>query len=241
MKLTVTAAFLFLFSISLSAQTKTFKWDEPICAFEGTYDSSKYSESQLKDTQELKQSIGTIALFTDATATSPDKIKDLSIEKLDKEFRKTREKLKNLNIVKSAYWEKMRQDKIRELDQSYELKWLTIQAYKDPSKLEQFDTAACCVNFYADALKKGGDYLYATWLKVNMDTRSKNANPARIKRIFDAQNASPDRMKYARVEVMRFGWWNCANRASFQVEPNERVDKEFRKLFIKVKEECDEP
>ncbi len=73
-----------------------------------------------------------------------------------------------------------------------------------------------------------------------MDSRSKNSSPARLKGIFDQQNSSPDRLKYARVEVMRFGWWNCAIQEIPLVEHDERAVEEFNKLFINVKEECDE-
>jgi hypothetical protein len=42
---------------------------------------------------------------------------------------------------------------------------------------------------------------------------------------------------------MAFGWWNCAN--EFIERPEQASDgtaeKEFRKLFTRVKEVCDEP
>lgn len=63
-----------------------------------------------------------------------------------------------------------------------------------------------------------------------------------MQRIFEEQYASPDRMKFALVEVMTFGWWNCANKAIKYVDYDGSQEREFRKLFIRVKTiSCDEP
>ncbi len=227
--------------ISISAQTKVFKWDSELCQHEGTYDSKKYTEAELKNTQELQSMIGSIPIFTDPTANEYKDIAKLSLEDLAKEYAEQSAKLKNLTIVKSDYWEHIRDRKIAELDSYYELSKITMQAYNNPSILKDFTQGDICVGFYAEPLIAGGEYLYVTWQKVNMDSRSKNSSPARLKGIFDQQNASPDRLKYARVEVMRYGWWNCAIQEIPRVEHDESTTEEFNKLFINVKEECDEP
>jgi hypothetical protein len=56
--------------------------------------------------------------------------------------------------------------------------------------------------------------------------------------------ASPDRLKFARVEVMSFGWWNCANEfiKYDQGDNGPAREREFRKLFMRVRNlGCDEP
>jgi hypothetical protein len=240
----IVTSLILICSGSLFAQTKTFKWDSVLCGYEGTYDSSKYTETQLKNTQELMASIGSISLFTDATAGKPDEVQNLSVEKLEKEYREKSSRLKSLELVRSDFWENIRQRKLKEIEQWYELKKITIQAYQNPALLKNFKQAEFCLNFYAEPLIQGGDYLAATWLKVNMDSRSKNASPQRLKGIFDSQNISPERLQYARVEVMRFGWWNCAIRALDMIDsPDEflEIEKNFKGLFKSIKEECDEP
>ncbi len=230
-------------ALATFAQTKTFKWDTELCAHEGDYNSAKYTEAQLKDTQQLVSILGWIPLFTDATAGTYDEIGSLSIVKLDKEYKEQSAKLKSLRVIKSDYFEKLRKKKLAELDQYYQLSKITIEGYENPAALKKLESASFCVDFYAGPLIAGGDYLYATWLKVNMDSRSKNSSPGRLKREFDVQNASPDRLKYALVEVMRFGWWNCALRSvdQFDSEVQTKANEEFNKLFTNLKEECDEP
>ena len=56
--------------------------------------------------------------------------------------------------------------------------------------------------------------------------------------------ASPDRLKFALVETMSFGWWNCANEfIKYDTGDNSQArEREFRKLFIRVRDlGCDEP
>ena len=233
---------IILSSATISAQIKTFKWESELCEFEGTYDSSKYTETQLRNTYELRSSLGAIPLFTDATVGKYEDIKTLSLEELDKEYKERSEKLKNLDIVKGEFWEKMRQDKLKEMNKAYYLKRLTIQGYANPAILREYKGAESCSINYAEPLIAGGDSLIGAWRKVNLDSQKRNGSPETLQRRFDEQNASPDRLKYARIEVMRFGWWNCINQTIPYVEYDEKQQENFDKLFIKIKEfYCDEP
>ena len=60
--------------------------------------------------------------------------------------------------------------------------------------------------------------------------------------VYEQQLASPDKLNFALVEVMTFGWSNCANALIPSVEYDGTQDKEFKKLFKSVKKvSCDEP
>jgi hypothetical protein len=108
--------------------------------------------------------------------------------------------------------------------------------------LLEFRESGSCEKAYAEPLRTGGEPLLVAWRKVNEDSRARNADPDRLRRIFDEQNASPDRLKFARVEVMMFGWWNCANALIPYVEQDGTPEREFRKLFVRVRTiRCDEP
>lgn len=224
------------------AQTKTLKWQTELCEFEGTYDSSKYTETELKNTQEFLATIGMIPLFTDATVGEYEEINNLSLEELDKEYKEKSEALKNLDLVKGKYWEMLRQKKINEMNQAYFLKRLTIQGYANPKILLEYKGAENCTINYAEPLIAGGDSLIGAWRKVNLDSQKNNGSPETLQKRFDRENASPDRLKYARIEVMRFGWWNCINQTIPYVEYDEKSWKNFEKLFKKIKTVyCDEP
>ena len=229
-------------SVNVSSQTKKIKWQSELCEFEGTYDSSKYTETELKNTQEFLATIGMIPLFTDATVGKYEDIKNLSLEELDKEYKERSEALKNLDLVEGEYWEMLRQKKLNEMNQAYYLKRLTIQGYANPTILREYKGAENCTINYAEPLIAGGDSLIGAWRKVNLDSQKNNGSPATLQKRFDRQNASPDRLKFARIEVMRFGWWNCINQTIPYVEYDEKQRENFEKLFKNIKTVyCDEP
>lgn len=223
------------------AQTRKFRWTTELCEFEGAYNAKKYTAAKLRNTLKLFAP-ESFNIEADATPQTFEGIKRLQIDALDKEYNLKSTALKNLDIVKSKYWEALRQRKLNELEQVYRLSRVTMQAYDNPVLLKEYSSAASCVKIYANPLINGGDELLGTWRKVNEDLRRKNASPERLRNIFDQQYSSPDKYKYARIEVMTFGWWNCANEFIEYEEGYERHEKEFKKLFTRVKTVgCDEP
>jgi hypothetical protein len=242
MKLYLVAVILFLVTFA-SAQTKTFRWNTELCEFSGTYDSKKYTEAQLRDTMKLFEQ-GDLSMGYNATVWKYEDIAKLDIPALDREYKQKTAAVKALNIVKVPYWENVRQAKLKEIEQVYQLSRLTMQAYTEPGVLRGYTRASDCKTKYAESIIAGGDDLLKTWLEVNTQSRKNNADPARIKRIFDEENASPDRLKFAVVETMSFGWWNCANaQIEYDAAASDgRHEAQFRKLFIRVREiGCDEP
>jgi|GEM_PF-3574567 len=43
-----------------------------------------------------------------------------------------------------------------------------------------------------------------------------------------------DKMAYAKIEIMTYGWWNCAIDNMFRVEDNGKCGEEFQKLFTNL-------
>jgi hypothetical protein len=105
--------------------------------------------------------------------------------------------------------------------------------------LREVTFADACVQRFAPPLTAGGDDLLRTWRAVNEESRRKNASPENMRKQFEEQMASADKFRYAQVEVMTFGWWNCVNA---RIERGDRVaaSKNFWKLFRRVKKiACD--
>jgi hypothetical protein len=230
-----------LCAVPIYAQNAAFKWNDELCEYHGTYNAKKYTQAQLRNTNRLWNGLG-FSLEAPATVFTLADLPTLSVAKLDREYKAKSAELAALNIVKTPYWERLRAAKMAELKQVYELSRLTIMGHTNPSVLNQLNGSESCKTKYAAPLNAGGDALLRAWLMVNEDSRAKNSDPDRLKRIFDEQYASPDRMKYALIEVMTFGWWNCANDAIRYVEYDGSQEREFKKLFVRVKEvDCDEP
>ena len=136
----------------------------------------------------------------------------------------------------------LREARLRELEEHYRLSRTTMLAYRTPEVIKDYRGADACAARYAAPLAKGGDELLAVWRTVNEEGRRRNADPARVEARFNEQLNSPARLEFARVEVMSFGWWNCANEFVARVADDGAYETRFKKLFSKVRTVgCDEP
>lgn len=231
-------------SIGVDAQMRKFRWSTELCEFEGTYDSKKYTETKLKNTQRLLSYAELRLGTTDATVWKYEDIAKLDVGKLDTDYKRLMAELESLDYVKNTYTNSIRLAKITEAKQLYALSRTTMIAYTKPEVIRDFAGADACKKVHGEPLIAGGDALLTAWRKVNEDARSKNADPARLKAIFDQQLASPDKLNFARVETMSFGWWNCANEQIkyADIGQDDMAEKEFKKLFVRMKTiNCDEP
>jgi len=79
------------------------------------------------------------------------------------------------------------------------------------------------------------------WRKLREAMGKKNSDQQRIMNEFQERLNSPDQKDYAIVDLITFGWGNCANDGLKKAEHDERMYKKFNSLFIKIDSECDEP
>lgn len=236
------AAVMLTFASSASAQSKTFRWDDELCTRTGTYDARKYTEPQLRNTLSLflPQAIGA---QVDLHVWKYEDIARLDVEGYERQYKERIKKLRELDIVKTPYWERLRQDRLKEMEQVYELTHTTTIAYTRPEVLRDYPRATACKARFAGPIIAGGEDLVKAWRSVNLASQKVNVSPRHLQERFDRENASPDRLRFALVETMNFGWWNCAVALiehPKQVEGYE-AEREFRKLFTRVREKCDEP
>ncbi|MFV0389731.1 MAG: hypothetical protein ACK5NT_13375 [Pyrinomonadaceae bacterium] len=241
MKKRLLILFVFGSSIIASAQVRDFKWNNELCRYSGKYDSKKYSEAELRDTQTIISMLGSSLLSTETTAERVSEIENLNVAKLEKEYIAKRAEITGLKPVNTRYWLNVKNELLDHLDDYYELSKVTILGYKNPKLIMDFKGSNACSFVYGSALADGGEHLIAAWQLVNWNNSAGNPNRDRIIRDFDERNSSPQRFDYARIEVMRFGWWNCGIWEIRDVAEQENVHQKFLKLFTKVTEECDEP
>jgi hypothetical protein len=235
------AAILLLCSTPAFAQTKKFRWGTEQCLFESAYDAKKYTKAQLENTAKLFH----LDFFPNTIHPSPFKYADvekLNVATLDKEYETRVNALKRLNIVKIKYWETLRQKQLKELGQVYQLSRTTILGYANPARLKDVTFAGTCVRKYVPALSKGGDDLLAVWRELEGQLLKNSGFPEIAKKEFEEQFNSPEKFQYAQVEVMGFGWWNCANALINREDKPAENEREFKKLFRQTRTvECDEP
>lgn len=195
MKILTTLILLFC-TTSAFAQTKRFRWGTEACLFESSYDAKKYTERQLEDTTKLFY----LDFFPHNIDPSPFKYEEielLNVATLDEEYAVRTANLKALNIVKSAYWETVRQAQLNELKQVYQLSRATILSYKNPAALRDVEFAGACIEKYAVPLANGGEDLLAVWRAMNAETVKKHSRPDIVEKEFNEQYNSPERLQFA--------------------------------------------
>jgi hypothetical protein len=229
-------------ALPASAQIKTFKWQSELCDLTGTYDSKKHTPTQLRNTL-LLFGANAPRLEFNATVWKYTDIDGLDVNALDREYEQRSKLIRELDIVKVRFWRDLRLATLKELRQYHELSRSTAQAYRRPEILKDYPRAEACKVKYAEPLRLGGEKLIAAWREVNRASQEVNSDPLALQQRWDRENASPDRLQFALVETMAFGWWNCANgyiERSGQASDG-TAEKEYRKLFVRVKEVCEEP
>lgn len=235
---------LLLFAASIHAQNKTFRWSSELCDHVGTYDSKKnYTEAQLRDTLKLMDYTMTL-LKNFPHVWKWEDIEKLDVDALDAEYKVKTEKLKALNVVHVPYFQNAKNAQLKELEQIYILARAKLLAFRTPEVLRDYPAAAACKLKFVEPLIAKDESLFKVWLDVNMASRARNSDPDRLKREFDAEMASPDRIQFAIIEVMGFGFGNCANALIERDEggSNGSHEREFRKLFRRVRDvNCSEP
>lgn len=223
-----------------SPDEMTFIWNTELCINEGNYDPKKYTEAELKATYDLWWDFNGY-LDLDVLRRDDQDFAIASIEKLDEKYKKALWEIKNLKVVNTPYWHQLKKNKIREINEGYELKKIAINALVYPQVLMENRFANHCKE-YAEALSSMNDeLLIQTWTDLVKKQMEKNGSPDRILAKFNQQNGSVNRLIYARNQVMTYGWWNCANQIIYHFEDDGTPQKEFEKLFTNIKKECDEP
>lgn len=231
-----------LITASVWAQGAKFRWETEMCLFEGTFDTRRYTRRQLENTYQMWYGREyDMETFYATVFKLEDFAKLRTAASLDAEYARKSAALKALDIVNTPFWKQFRAKKLIELERDYRLARASAQAFQNPAALREVTFADACVQRFAPPLEAGGDALLAIWREVNMDLRAKNSDPERVRREFEAQLASADKFKYAQIEVITFGWWNCVNERIERREDWDEIYKNYEKLFKNIKKDCEEP
>jgi hypothetical protein len=234
-------------STKISQQNKEeiFNFSTELCDNKGHFDSSKYSKEEIEGTYKLWFQMSGLLLSTPSVfnLNSLQKVraeKEEILAQLDKDFAFQKRELENLTVVKDPYWEDIKAQKIQELVETYEFSKTEILAFSDPSILVNHKLSKNCENF-AKALNSDETQMIEEWRKLREEMSKRNGNPKRIMNEFEERSHSPNKKDYATIDLITFGWGNCANEGIKQTLHDEKMYKKFNALFIKIDSECDEP
>jgi len=222
-----------------------FNFSTELCDNKGYFDSSKYSKEELEGTYKLWFQMGGVLLSTPSVFNlkSLQKVraeKDEILAQLDRDFANQKKVLENVKVVQDPYWENIRKQKLLELADEYEFRKTEIMAFSDPSILVNHKLSKDCENFVR-ALNSDDAQMTEEWRKLREEMSKRNGNPQRTMDEFEERLNSTNKKDYAVVDLITFGWGNCANEHIKRIEHDEKMYKKFNSLFIKIDSECDEP
>ncbi|CAD7808904.1 hypothetical protein CHRY9390_01908 [Chryseobacterium aquaeductus] len=226
-------------------QPEIYAFVTELCNNKGYYDSAKYSRDEIDGTYKLwfrwsASSLSTPSVFDLKDLREIRRDKDKILAKLDGDFIERKKELENLKIVNVPYWQNIKKMHYQELLQDYEKKKIQIEAYSNPAVLLNNTFTKNCQNF-AKALNSNDTDQIAEWKKLRITMSKANGNPQNVMGIFENHLQSTDWKEYATIDLITFGWGNSANADVRRPSHDEKMNREFESLFIKIDSECDEP
>jgi hypothetical protein len=224
---------------TVSNSVKTFRWQDDVCTNTGTYAAGAYTQQQLHDTYQLVNG------FSISTTVVPFSLKNYN----NAFFRSTAGQLihehdslagiiHKLNVVPTKFWRNIKHLRELELAEGYALDQATLEGYFQPASWLSNRYYAACPEYATALASTDTVVVLGAWRKLVDQQKITNGIPKQLEAEFVAQSASPERMAYAKVALMTFGWGNCANaqRKYTNISDQYPLNEQFSKLFIKVRQ-----
>ncbi|NEM99729.1 hypothetical protein [Pontibacter burrus] len=228
---------------------REFAWQEGLCDYTGYYQSGKYTERQIADTYFLVFGYNSVTSSnTDATLDEPEYYTvayiENSLKELENNYSKAIKKLQSLDVVPAPFWQEHIKLSILQLEELYQLEKLTLEAHLNPKLLIGTAYSKQCIEYINGLTSEDTTHLLDSWRKLIEYNKSINGYPEGVERRYQENLRSADRLLLARIDLMTYGWWNCANRQRKYVKgfnQEGQMTKEFKKLFDQVVESnCEE-
>lgn len=219
----------------------TFTWSTEVCELTGRYNPQLFSAEQLKNTYDLWFGLSGMQLENEQTVFNLEDIKKLNLKILTSEYEKKREQYGQMKIVDLPFWRTLKEQRMRELDDQYELAKLCIQAFSDPSVLTNNRFAKTCRQYVTALTSPDTGILFTAWKVFAEEQKTKNGSPDKYMEGFYEKYNSPEKVDHAKIALITFGWGNCANQTLTHLNRDEKMETEYNKLFTDIKTACEEP
>jgi hypothetical protein len=219
----------------------SFTWTDAACEYTGNYNPQTYSLDLIKNTYELYTSYSGKNLENGRSVYEPADIDKLDLRALTAEYTEKKGRLEKLEIINSPYWITLKKQLLQQLNDEYALDKIEMQAFDAPEVLLNNRFSKSCERFVTALNATDTSILLATWRSFCEELKAKNGSPESFMAKFNEKYNSPQKLVYAKIDLLTFGWGNCANDLTFHVVNDGTAEKEFEKLFTNVKQVCEEP
>ena len=219
----------------------SFTWNDAACEYTGNYNPKTYSLELITNTYQLWSAYSGKTLENGRSVFQPADIAKLDVKALTDEYTEKKASLEKLKVINAPFWNTLKKQLLQQLEDEYELDKIEMQAFEDPSVLLNNRFSKSCERFSTALNSTDTSVLFSTWKSFCEELKAKNGSPEAFMAKFYEKYNSPQRLVYAKIDLLTFGWGNCANEIAFHVINDGKAEEAFAKLFTNVKQECEEP
>ncbi len=221
------AFFLPLFAVG---QRNTYEWGEGMMYYTGQFDTTRFTFEEIDTIYIYLHSMG--GDLADRGIWKIEQMDTATTMAIDASYQRALEVFKHMKRPEGEFWDSLQEIRISELNERYLYNRLFILALKKPSVLLDYYNDSCANEIYA--LNGTEDELLDAWYWLIQRQKANNGSPENVERMYEAQLRSPKYLKYARLQLITYGWWNCMNQFIYYHDDYLRIEEEFQQLFVHV-------
>lgn len=227
------------------ASAAQVSWDDEACRNTVTFDAKKVDQTALRNTVKLLFEQSPLSPTTGVYLLTPEFAAQADLAALQKECDEIARTGKGLKLLALPGLEEYRAALLDDTRDTCERLSAEIRAVKEPAALRDYKPAAPACSKFVDALEGKTD-LDRTWRETIEASCRNNASPAacRNRSLRDAD--MPDGPQRKRLQVLNFGWSNCALRLTYKSGDQRKaqrtaLEKKFRSQFKIKQSRCQNP
>ena len=211
-----------------------------ICRYSGEFDTTIVTENQLQNTLELFKS-KSIPWITSVEPFGSEDISTMDFQLFHENYLDKIKRIKDLDIIRTPFWEMVRASNIEELGRSYEFQIKAMKGFQNPAILKEYYPEACDCFTYLDAVLHGGKRMLKAWR--NLEDSLCNRNNYNPQLCFEERYVQKSKTRlrfiYAKKSLMIYGWGNCLRNYNLTYPYyGQKCEIEFRSIFQNYKYGC---
>ena len=215
----------------------TYAWDTEMCHYTGRYNPRRYVKEALDNAYQLL--FGSAMLTTDTSIFQPEDVGTLHLDSLTAEYTRNLRRYRSMRLLPQPMWRTLQKQAIQELEDDYRAKKLYIEAFADPTVLLSARMPADCRKYVEGLTVHNDSLVLRDWQRYVEEQKQHIGYDTNSER-FTRQFNSPNRLLYAKIDLLTFGWWNCMNNSIRRVQPTEKMGDAFPRLFTNIRIECED-
>jgi hypothetical protein len=221
--------------------TQTFTWQDEVCENTGTFPAGAYTQQQLRDTYRLANGF---MLLTTTVAFNFTEYNAAYFARAAASLQHERDSLtallRGLQPVPIPYWRTLKQLRAQQLAEAYALKQAELEGYFHPESLLHNRYYPHCIAYATAITSTDTVVVLKAWRKLVDEQKRQNGNPENLEREYVREAAKPEAINFAKMQLLTFGWSNCANSQSKYNQLDDQGTAspiyKFERLFTRIKQ-----